>query len=551
MLLQPVILSGGSGTRLWPLSREAYPKQFLPLTGKHTMFQETVRRLDGIELEHPRRAIGLLDPIVVCNEVHRFLVAEQLRLLDRRPAAIILEPEGRNTAPALGLATAAAVDEGQDPILLVMPADHNIRDEHGFRQAVADGYVLARQGAVITFGIVPAKPEMGYGYIRRGDPFPTRGTMGEAHVLDAFVEKPDAATAEGYLRSGDYLWNSGIFMMRASLWQRLLERFRPDIAAASEKAYRGGAPDGDFKRLDADAFHACPSDSIDYAVMEQLAGDFKRLDADASHTCPSDSIDHAVMEQPAGDLKRPDADASHTCPSDSIDHAVIEQLAGDSPEGGVPTLVLPLDVGWSDVGAWSALWEINARDAAGNVLDGDAFIHDARDNLLLAQHRMVAAVGVDNLILVETPDAVLVASRESAQDVKAVTQFLQREQRSEYRHHQRMHRPWGNFDSIGFGARYQVKRLTINPGESQSLQMHHHRAEHWIVVSGTARVTKGEQVFLLTENESTYIPIGTTHRLENPGAIPLEIIEVRSGSYLGEDDIIRYEDAYNRMEGEH
>jgi len=550
MLLQPVILSGGSGTRLWPLSREAYPKQFLPLAGKHTMFQETVRRLDGIELEHPRQAIGLLDPIVVCNEVHRFLVAEQLRLLDRRPAAIILEPEGRNTAPALGLAAAAAVDEGQDPVLLVMPADHNIRDEHGFRQAVVDGYVLAQQGAVITFGIVPAKPETGYGYIRRGDPFPAQGTAGEAHVLDAFVEKPDAATAEGYLRSGDYLWNSGIFMMRASLWQRLLERFRPDIAAASEKAYRGGAPAGDFKRLDADAFHACPSDSIDYAVMERLAGGFKRLDTDAFHTCPSASIDDAVMEQPAGDFKRLDADAFHTCPSDSIDYAVMEQLAGNAPDENTFTLVLPLDVGWSDVGAWSALWEVSARDAAGNVLDGDAFVHDARDNLLLAQHRMVAAVGVDNLILVETPDAVLVASRESAQDVKAVTQFLQREQRSEYRHHQRMHRPWGNFDSIGFGARYQVKRLTINPGESQSLQMHHHRAEHWIVVSGTARVTKGEKVFLLTENESTYIPIGTRHRLENPGAIPLEIIEVRSGSYLGEDDIIRFEDAYNRMEGE-
>lgn len=494
MPLQPVILSGGSGTRLWPLSREAYPKQFLPLTGKHTMLQETVRRLDGIEPEHPRQAIGLLDPIVVCNEAHRFLVAEQLRLLDRRPAAIVLEPEGRNTAPALALAAAAAVDDGQDPVLLVMPADHNIRDGHGFRQAVADGYVLARQGAVITFGIVPDKPETGYGYIRRGDRLPAQGTTGEAYALDAFVEKPDAVTAAGYLRSGDYLWNSGIFMLRASLWQGLLERFRPDIAAAGEKAYRGGAPDGDFRRLDADAFHACPSDSIDYAVMEQLAG--------------------------------------------------------DAPEGDPLALVLPLDVGWSDVGAWSALWEVSTRDDAGNVLDGDAFVHDARDNLLMAQHRMVAAVGVNNLILVETPDAVLVASRESAQDVKAVTQFLQREQRSEYRHHQRLHRPWGNFDSIGFGARYQVKRLTINPGESQSLQMHHHRAEHWIVVSGTARVTNGEKVFLLTENESTYIPVGTTHRLENPGAIPLEIIEVRSGSYLGEDDIVRFEDAYNRTAGE-
>jgi len=494
MSLQPVILSGGSGTRLWPLSREVYPKQFLPLTGKYTMLQETVRRLDGIEPEHPRQAIGLLDPIVVCNEAHRFLVAEQLRLLERRPAAIILEPEGRNTAPALSLAATAAVDDGQDPVLLVMPADHDIRDGCGFRQVVADGYVLARQGAVITFGIVPNKPETGYGYIRRGDRFPAQGAAGEAYVLAAFVEKPDAATAEGYLGNGDYLWNSGIFMLKASLWQRLLEHFRPDIAAASTKAYRGGMPDGDFWRLDADAFHICPSDSIDYAVMERLTGNV--------------------------------------------------------PGGDTSALVLLVDVGWSDVGAWSALWEVSAQDTAGNVLDGDAFVHDARDNLLMAQHRMVAAVGVNNLIVVETPDAVLVTSKESAQDVKAVTRFLQRERRSEYRHHQRMHRPWGNFDSIGFGTRYQVKRLTINPGESQSLQMHHHRAEHWIVVSGTARVTNGEKVFLLTENESTYIPIGTTHRLENPGAIPLEIIEVRSGSYLGEDDIVRLEDAYNRMEGE-
>lgn len=494
MSLQPVILSGGSGTRLWPLSREAYPKQFLPLTSEHTMLQETVRRLDGIGEERPREAIALLDPIVVCNEAHRFLVAEQLRLLDRRPAAIILEPEGRNTAPALELAALAAAGDGQDPVLLVMPADHNIRDEQGFRAAAADGYRLAQEGAVITFGIVPDKPETGYGYIRRGDRFGAQGIGGDARVLDAFVEKPDAATAEGYLKSGDYLWNSGIFMMKAAVWQRLLARFRPDIAEASEKAYVGGSTDGDFRRLDQDAFHACPSDSIDYAVMERLSAEASEKDASA--------------------------------------------------------LVLPLDVGWSDLGAWSALWEVSERDDAGNVLDGDAFVHDARDNLLVAQHRMVAAVGVHDLIVVETPDAVLVADKDSAQDVKAVTQFLKREQRSEHRHHQRMHRPWGNFDSIGFGERYQVKRLTVNPGESQSLQMHHHRAEHWIVVSGTARVTNGDKVFLLTENLSTYIPVGTTHRLENPGTIPLEIIEVRTGSYLGEDDIQRFEDAYNRAEGE-
>ena len=494
MPLQPVILSGGSGTRLWPLSREAYPKQFLPLTSEHTMFQETVRRLDGIAAEHPRQAIALLNPIVVCNEAHRFLAAEQLRLLERRPGAIILEPEGRNTAPALSLAALAATSDGQDPILLVMPADHNIRDEQGFRAAAADGYLLAQEGAVITFGIVPTKPETGYGYIRRGDRFGTQGTAGNAYVLDAFVEKPDAAAADGYLQSGDYLWNSGIFMMKASVWQRLLERFRPDIAEASEKSYKGGSTDGDFRRLDPIAFHACPSDSIDYAVMERLSG--------------------------------------------------------DSSEEDTSALVLPLDAGWSDLGAWSALWEVSPQDDAGNVLNGDVFVHHARDNLLVAQHRMVAAVGVNDLIVVETPDAVLVTTKESAQDVKAVTQFLQREHRSEHRLHRRMHRPWGGFDSIGFGDRYRVKHLTVNPGESLSLQMHHHRAEHWIVVSGTARVTNGDEVFLLTENQSTYIPVGATHRLENPGIVPLEIIEVWSGTFLGEDDIVRFEDAYNRTEDE-
>jgi len=494
MSLRPVILSGGSGTRLWPLSREAYPKQFLSLTSEHTMLQETARRLDGIDVEHPRRAIGLLDPIVVCNEAHRFLVAEQLRYMGRQPAAIILEPEGRNTAPALQLAALEATADGQNPVLLVMPADHNIRDEHGFRVAAADGYALAQEGAVVTFGIVPDKPETGYGYIRQGDLFPARGVEGAAHILKAFVEKPDVATAEGYLASGEYLWNSGIFMMKASVWQRLLKRFRPDIATACGKAISGGSKDGTFLRLDTGAFHACPSDSIDYAVMERLSG--------------------------------------------------------DSAEERIPALVLPLNVGWSDVGAWSALWDVRAHDDSGNVLDGDTFVHNARNNLLIAQQRMVAAVGVDDLIVVETPDAVLVATKGAAQDVKAVTQYLQREQRSEYRHHQRMHRPWGDFESIDFGERYQVKRLTVKPGESLSLQMHHHRAEHWIVVSGTARVTNGGEVFLLSENQSTYIPLGVTHRLENPGSIPLEIIEVRSGTYLGEDDIVRFEDAYNRAEGE-
>ena len=490
MLLQPVILSGGSGTRLWPLSRETYPKQFLPLTGEYTMLQETARRLDGLDAEHPRGAIGLVEPLIVCNEAHRFLVAEQFRALGRHCAGIIMEPAGRNTAPALTLAALAATEDDRDPVLLVMPADHTIRDEHGFRDRVADAFALATAGAVVTFGIVPAKPEVGYGYIRQGDPYPASGVAGSAFRLARFVEKPDMETAQGYVASGDYLWNSGIFVLRASTWLRLIERFRSDIASAVRKAYQDGERDGPFMQLDADAFAACPSDSIDYAVMERLTG----------------------------------------------------EDTADLP----PAIVLPLDVGWSDVGAWSSLWEVREQDAAGNVLDGDAFVHDASHNLVLAGSRMVAAVGVDDLIVVETPDAVLVARKDRAQDVKAVTQHLKHQARREFRHHQRVHRPWGSFESIGEGSRYQVKRLVVKPGERLSLQMHHHRAEHWVVVSGTARVTRDDESFLLTENQSTYLPVGSTHRLENPGTIPLEIIEVQSGSYLGEDDIVRFEDVYNR-----
>ncbi len=490
MPLQPVILSGGSGTRLWPLSREAYPKQFLPLTSKHTMLQDTVRRLDGLDVEHPRTVIGVSAPLVVCNESHRFLVAEQMRVIGRQPAAIILEPHGRNTAPALTLAAFAATQSGADPVLLVMPADHCIRDESGFRAAVADACLIAKAGAVVTFGIMPDKPETGYGYLRQGQPYALEGVTGRADALAGFVEKPDLDTAQGYLASGDYLWNSGIFVLHASLWMRLIKHFRPDIAQAVRDAFAAARADGAFLRIDAEHFAACPSDSIDYAVMEHLS----------------------------------------------------DATATDLP----PAVVVPLDVGWSDVGAWSALWEVRKQDAAGNVIDGDAFVHDAHNNLLIAQHRMVAAIGVNDLIVVETPDAVLVATKDSAQDVKAVTQFLQREQRNECRHHQQVHRPWGSYESIGQGSRYQVKRLIVKPGESLSLQMHHHRAEHWIVVSGTARVTCDDRSFLLTENQSTYIPVGSTHRLENPGSIVLELIEVQSGSYLGEDDIVRFEDRYNR-----
>jgi mannose-1-phosphate guanylyltransferase/mannose-6-phosphate isomerase len=477
MDLQPVILSGGAGTRLWPLSRRAYPKQFLALVGEDTLLQATACRLDGIA-EASVRA-----PLVVCNEAHRFLVAEQLREAGHAAAGILLEPVGRNTAPALTLAALAACKDGDDPILMAMPADHVIRDLEAFREAVCVGLLEAADGAVVTFGIVPDAPETGFGYIRKG----VRLGTGPACRLEAFVEKPDYATAEDYLASGEYLWNSGIFMLRAGRWLDLLRRFRPDMLESVEAAYRGGSADLDFCRLDNEAFSACPSDSIDYAVMEPLA--------------------------------------------EAADEAVV---------------VVPLSAGWSDIGAWSALWQVSDQDGQGNAVHGDVFAHDAHGNFLHAQSRMIAAVGIRDLIVVETPDAVLVADKARAQEVKEVAEHLRLNGRSEGDFHRRVHRPWGSFEGVDQGSRFQVKRLTVKPGASLSLQMHHHRAEHWIVVSGTARVTCDEKVFLLSENQSTYIPIGTRHRLENPGTIPLEIIEVQSGSYLGEDDIVRFEDLYNR-----
>ncbi|MCB1758730.1 MAG: mannose-1-phosphate guanylyltransferase/mannose-6-phosphate isomerase [Gammaproteobacteria bacterium] len=481
MHLLPVILSGGSGSRLWPLSREAYPKQFLPLVGERTLLQATVARSDGLD-----ESIELLDPLVVCNESHRFLVAEQFRQMQRATTAILLEPEGRNTAPALALAAHCAMATVSDPVMLVMPADHLVVDEAEFRRVVSTGAALAEAGSVVTFGIVPTGPETGYGYIRQGDPVP--GGSG-AFNLQAFVEKPDRGTAEGYLAKGGYLWNSGLFMMKASLWLKLLMNYRADIAAACDKASAGGAWDGDFFRPDKAQFAASPSDSIDYAVMEPL-------------TAQSDGRSQAV--------------------------------------------VLPLDAGWSDVGAWSTLWSVSERDAAGNASEGDVFCCDSHDNLLIAKQRMLAVVGVSNLIVVETPDAVLVLDKEKAQDVKSVTEYLKSASRSEHVFHRKVHRPWGNYEPIDEGSRFQVKRLTVNPGGCLSLQMHHHRAEHWIVVKGTAKVTRGEETLLLSENQSTYIPLGTLHRLENPGQIPLEIIEVQSGGYLGEDDIVRFDDLYNR-----
>jgi mannose-1-phosphate guanylyltransferase/mannose-6-phosphate isomerase len=463
-MIYPVILSGGSGTRLWPLSREQYPKQLLALTGERTLLQETVLRLDGAE--------QVANPLFVCNEEHRFLVAEQVRQLGKSPLAIVLEPTGRNTAPALTLAALVLKRGTGDPILLVMPADHNIRDSAAFRKSVKEALPLAAKGRLVTFGIKPTGPATGYGYIKRG----------EGNDVAGFVEKPDLATAKIYVESGEYAWNSGMFMVRLSTWLEELTRFEPEIARICEAAHTKGKNDGDFFRVDKETFARCPSNSIDYAVMEKT--------------------DRA---------------------------AVVE-----------------LDAGWSDVGAWSSLWENGTRDAAGNVVSGDVYAHDTRDALLISQHRLLAVVGLDDIIVVETPDAVLVSKKERAQDVKEIVARLKTEGRSEHQVHRRVYRPWGSYEGVDAGGRFQVKRLSVKPGAALSLQLHHHRAEHWVVVQGTARVTRGEEVFTLTENQSTYIPVGTKHRLENPGNIQLEIIEVQSGGYLGEDDIVRFEDVYNR-----
>jgi mannose-1-phosphate guanylyltransferase/mannose-6-phosphate isomerase len=463
--INPVILSGGSGTRLWPLSREHYPKQLLCLLGEQTLLQQTVSRLDG--------AGNVAAPLLVCNEEHRFLIAEQLRQMGKAPADIILEPVGRNTAPALTLAALALLKRSpDDALMLVMPADHVIQNTAKFHSAVKEGSVLAEKGRLVTFGIVPVAPETGYGYIRRG----------KGNDVEAFVEKPDAKTAAQYVASGEYLWNSGMFMMLASVWLDELNRFHPAMLEACKLAHEGGRRDADFYRVDRQAFGSCQSNSIDYAVMEET--------------------DKAA--------------------------------------------VVALDAGWSDIGAWSSLWEASTRDAQGNVVQGDVYTHATQNALLISQHRFVAAVGLDDIIVVETPDAVLVVHKNHAQDVKEVVSRLKSDKRSEYQTHRRVYRPWGSYEGVDAGTRFQVKRLMVNPGAALSLQMHHHRAEHWIVVKGTARVTRGEEVFMLTENQSTYIPLGTTHRLENPGNIPLEIIEVQSGSYLGEDDIVRFEDKYNR-----
>lgn len=478
MKLQPVILCGGAGTRLWPLSREQYPKQLLALHGDQTLLQATVCRLGKAPAAAGEQ---LLAPIVVANEDYRFITAEQLRQAGVTTSTMLLEPVGRNTAPALTLAALIAMQGGDDPVLLAMPADHVISDNAAFRHAVTCGLVHATAGKVVTFGIRPGRPETGYGYIHAaGKP------VGEDAALQirAFVEKPDIATAEKYVSSGEYLWNSGIFMLRASVWLEQLGNTRKDILDACRRACSACAVDRDFMRIDKAAFSACPSDSIDYAVMEKL---------------------------PAG-----------------------------------LGVVVPLAAGWSDVGAWDALWDLGRKDENGNVTQGDVFVESSHGTLAISHSRLVALVGIDEAVVVETPDAVLVAHKSRMQEIKNVVARLKREGRTEANAHRKIYRPWGYYDSVDAGSRFQVKRIVVNPGSALSLQLHHHRAEHWIVVRGTARVTRGDEVFLVSENESTFIPLGTRHRLENPGKVPLEMIEVQSGAYLGEDDIVRFEDTYGR-----
>lgn len=492
VLIQPVVLSGGSGTRLWPLSREKYPKQLLSLMGTDSLLQATVRRVDGIA------GADLAAPMVVCNEEYRFVIAEQLRLLDK-PGLIVLEPCGRNTAPALTLSALFATGSGADPVLLVMPADHVITDTSAFQRVVSEGALLAADGAVVTFGITPDTPETGYGYIQSGASY--GGPAGQAapstaRLITRFVEKPDLATARAYLDEGTYLWNSGLFMMRASVWVAAMNACRPDIVLACQAALAQGSTDGEFVRVGKDAFASCPSDSIDYAVMERIAA----------------------------------------------------SAPGFHP--GAPTLppgvVIPLSAGWSDVGAWDALWQVLPKDDDGNVSQGDVLMQGCHDTLALSEGRLVACVGVSDLVVVETADAILVMHKDKTQDVRIIVDRLKKQGRCEGIVHRKVFRPWGSYDGVDAGERFQVKRIVVKPGGTLSLQMHHHRAEHWIVVRGTAKVTRGNETFLLSENESTFIPLGTTHRLENPGRVALEMIEVQSGSYLGEDDIVRFEDNYGR-----
>jgi len=480
--ITPVIMAGGSGTRLWPLSRAGYPKQFLVLghdpDDRSSLFQQAVRRLT--QLQAPGTTVA--QPVIVGNEDHRFLVLDQLREMGVDPQAVLLEPTGRNTAPALTLAALQALSTGEDPVMVMTPADQTVTDGAAFGAALQRAVAAAADGTIVILGVTPARPETGYGYIRSER---DAGTHGEQAVLQ-FVEKPDAATAARYLAEGTYTWNSGMFVLRASTWLKALAQFRPDIETATRAAWDARRGDHVFVRPDKALFAAIPSESIDYAVMEK---------------CPGS--DHAIR-------------------------------------------MVPLSAGWNDLGAWDAVWQVAAHDEHGNAAQGDAIIRDSRNTLVHATSRLVGAVGLEDVVIVETPDAVLVADRARSQEVKQIVGTLTAQKREEHALHRKVHRPWGWYDSIDHGPRFQVKRIMVKPGASLSLQMHHHRAEHWIVVSGTAEVTNGDKTIVLSENQSTYIPLGQVHRLANPGKVPLEIIEVQSGSYLGEDDIVRFEDTYGR-----
>lgn len=473
----PVILSGGSGTRLWPLSRSSYPKQFLPITEEKTLFQLTLERISNLN----QSLINFQNPIIVTNENHRFIVAEQLRQ-QKVTAKILLEPVAKNTAPAIAAAAELALSYGEDPVLLILAADHVIQQQDAFNKAIEIGLIAAEAGNLVTFGIVPNAPETGYGYIKANTTI-DKASDNKTYTVEKFVEKPNLETAQEYVAEGSYLWNSGMFMFKASVYLQELEKYNPAIGKSAKDSIINSKNDLDFVRLNKDSFEQSPEDSIDYAVMEKT--------------------DKAV--------------------------------------------VVPLDANWSDVGAWNSVWEVSPKDKNGNVLRGDTIVESTNNTLVHAEHRLVSVLGLDDVVVIETSDAVLVANKNKVQDIKKIVEKLKSTHRSEVDQHRKVYRPWGSYDSIDSGSRYQVKCIVVNPGQKLSLQMHHHRAEHWIVVNGTAKVRKGDETILLTENQSVYIPLGETHALENPGKVPLELIEVQSGSYLGEDDIVRFEDVYGRV----
>ena len=473
----PVILSGGSGTRLWPLSRSNYPKQFLPITDEKTLFQLTLERVSNLN----QSLINFQNPIIVTNENHRFIVAEQLRQ-QKVTAKILLEPVAKNTAPAIAAAAELALSYGEDPVLLILAADHVIQQQEAFNKAIEVGLIAAEAGNLVTFGIVPNVPETGYGYIK-ANIIIDKALDNKIYTVEKFVEKPNLETAQKYIAEGSYLWNSGMFMFKASVYLQELEKYNPAIVKSAKDSIANSKNDLDFVRLDKSSFEQSPEDSIDYAVMEKT--------------------DKAV--------------------------------------------VVPLDANWSDVGAWKSVWEVSSKDENGNVLRGDTIAQGTTNTLVHAEHRLVSVLGLEDVVVIETSDAVLVANKNKVQDIKKIVEQLKKSKRTEVDSHRKMYRPWGSYDSIDSGSRYQVKCIVVNPGQKLSLQMHHHRAEHWIVVNGTAKVRKGDETILLTENQSIYIPLGETHALENPGKVPLELIEVQSGSYLGEDDIVRFEDLYGRV----